>query len=148
MMTHWAPAILYLHICAYCPSGAQTLPPLDEVLTRIQANLMEYQATVPSFVAEERVSSKQVAGGAVKRQAVIDSLFTCVRRSQGDRERFVESREVTAADGKPVAPGRKLRGPVVFRGAFVGILRDMFSAGNLKYHNFAITGMESMGAKS
>lgn len=127
--------------------SASTLPPVAEMLSRIQANLDAFQAAVPDFVADERVLSKQTVEGAVKHQDTTDSLFTCVRKFQQDRTRFIESREVHAVNGKPAGGAKKLKGPVVFRGAFVGLLRDTFSSGNVEHHNYTLVGMEPIAGK-
>ena len=95
-------------------------PTLAELLQRLQENLEQYDATIPSFFCDEQVvaamrqDSVEYWSGLV----VTDSTFRLKRvDSSGGRVTLQESHEVKRVNGRP-ATGDSVSGPSYLRGAF------------------------------
>lgn len=101
------------------PSLAQlpTQLSVTEILTRLQENASSYLSSVPSFFADEHVSSNLNQPNDLKITTVTDSIFRIRRISEDKTTQLVESREIKAVNHKP-ANGENITGPTVFRGAF------------------------------
>jgi hypothetical protein len=100
----------------------QPAPSVPEVLTRLQESVSSYLSSVPSFFADERVSSNLYQPNDVKITTVTDSVFRIRRTGEGNATQLVESREIKAVNHKP-AKGENMTGPTAFRGAFTnGVL--------------------------
>ena len=103
------------------PLSAQPnkVPTLDELLQRLETNLNEYDAQVPSFFCDEHAVS-QVTPGMPRQNTVTDSVFR-LQRGFGPDHRPVlnESREVKSVNGKP-ANVQDLSGPSTLSGLFEG----------------------------
>jgi len=94
----------------------QTKPPtLDEILTRLQQNLDEYKARVPSFFSDEHVASSNANQSFA---TITDASFRLKRvLNPDDSTTLEESHEVKMINGRPAA-GDKLGGSTYLRGAF------------------------------
>ena len=92
-------------------------PPLQVLLTQLQANLTTYLATVPSFFCDERVDSVMEQPGAGKIITTTDSVFRLKRTGEGNSTQLIESREIKTVN-KKAAHGEDITGPTIFRGAF------------------------------
>lgn len=97
---------------------------------------------LPDFVCNERVTSTEFESGRMRKQRVVDSIFTGVQRSSQDnrvRFAFAESREVVAIDGKPARKGTPFpKLPYQFAGGFSSLLITTFATDNLQYHDYTI----------
>jgi hypothetical protein len=119
-------------------------PPVEDVLTKIRANLAEIEASLPDFICNEKLVSKRVVKGKVARETAVESLFTGVQ--QPDRKAhlpFTESREITRVDGKAVPKGSKLKAPLVFGGGFSSVSSTTFNPKNAEFQTFKLAGTET-----
>src|ERR1035441_3229475 len=48
---------------------------LDAILTRVRANIAEFQTSVPNFAVDESIDSQRILGGRVKEETRIQSSF-------------------------------------------------------------------------
>jgi hypothetical protein len=105
-------------LSALCAQRA-SVPTLEEILQRIDANLNHYDAGVPSFFCDEHVVS-QVEPGLRNQDTITDSVFRLKRTPNPDHTTtLVESREIKKVDGKP-ATSQDMDGPTLLSGAFEG----------------------------
>jgi hypothetical protein len=96
-------------------------PALDGILQRLQENLDQYKALVPSFFCDEHVVSKK-SPDPQHGDRVTDSTFRLkwVAIAEPDSDAILqESREIKMVNGRP-ANGTVLSGPTSLRGAFSG----------------------------
>jgi len=94
-------------------------PTLGEILQRLQENVDQYQAEVPSFFCDEHVVST-VIPDPKHESTVTDSTFRLKRIADPDAEGktiLEESHEVKMVNGRP-ATGESVGGPAYLRGAF------------------------------
>jgi hypothetical protein len=101
-------------------SAQKTKPPtLDAILRRLQGNLDQYDARVPSFFCDEHLVSRMIPD-LHDRQTVTDSVFRLKRVVNADRTTALEeSREVKSVNDKP-AISQKIDVPTLLDGAFEG----------------------------
>jgi hypothetical protein len=125
-MQNWRPArdrclaILLLACTMAVPAAAQQLDPLslDDILLRLESNLHEYDAQVPSFLCDEHVVSQILSNRS--QTTVTDSVFRLKRTVKSDHTTVLdESRDIKKINGRP-ALGDNLEGPSVLSGAFSG----------------------------
>jgi hypothetical protein len=107
-------------------SAQQPPPALEQILSRVEANTEQYQATVPSFLCDEHITSQELHDGRLKHETTVDAVFR-VTRSASQVGKLTESREVKAIDGKP-SSNAKLSMPISFSGGFSGALDKFLSA--------------------
>jgi len=94
-------------------------PTLGEILQRLQENVDQYQALVPSFFCDEHVVSTIVPDPR-NESTVTDSTFRLKRVPDPNAEgetMLEESHEVKMVNGRP-ATGDTAGGPAFLRGAF------------------------------
>src|SRR5580658_7849803 len=104
---------------ALCAQQPKT-PTLDEILTRLDANLNNFDTRLPSIFCDEHVLSSEVQPGMRDLNTVTDSVFLLKRTPNPDHTvSFVESRENQHVDGKP-ATGQVISAPATLSGAFEG----------------------------
>lgn len=118
----WLTVIVLLGtLAASRPAMAQQPEPpaLHEILQRLQQNLDEYKAHVPSFFSDEHVVSYEVgARGPRFNTTVTDSNFHLKRiLNSDDTVGLEESHEVRMINGRP-AKGDTVGGPAFLHGAF------------------------------
>src|SRR5437667_11059719 len=129
---------VFLLFLSGSPASAQ---PLNEVLGPVSQNVKEFQDLLPDFVCNERITSTRFDSGKMRKERVVDSIFTGIQRSSRENQvrfAFVESREVVAIDGKLApkgAPFPKL--PYRFAGGFSSLLIMTFAPDNLQYHDYS-----------
>jgi hypothetical protein len=131
----FAPLLFLMALpCLACSDAPAQGPPslaaaasnarLEEVLDRLEANLSEYQHTVPDlFCSEHVVSSRE--DRRTRTATVTDSTFRLHKlKSEDGTLEFEESRVVRAVDGKvPISDVQPLSGPAVLSGVFSDGLR-------------------------
>lgn len=94
-------------------------PTLDDLLQRLESNLLHYDNAVPSFFCDEHVVSR-VDPGLRPENTVSDSVFRLKRVVNADHTITLnESREVKTVNGEP-ATSQDIDGPSVLSGAFEG----------------------------
>lgn len=97
---------------------AQKVPTLGEILERLQANLNQYDSSVPSFFCDERVLTASPRAPMGYGGTVTDSTFLLKRIPRPDDQVILrESREVKKVNGKPVT-GDSIGGGMLYVGAF------------------------------
>jgi hypothetical protein len=120
---------------------------VDQVLDRVQANVAEFEASLPDFICSERISSRKVVDGMVRRETVTDSDFVGLQRKSGPHL-FTETRKIVRINGKPVANGEDLIGSFLFGGGFSSILIITFAPKNIPYHNYRVAGTELLEGRT
>jgi hypothetical protein len=119
-------------------------PGVDELIQAVSRNVKEFQDQLPDFVCTEKINSATYRSGSVRKQRTVESIFTAVQKpSRGggvqNRAAFMESREVTAVDGKAVRKGTRMPHlPVLFAGGFSSVLTMTFSPENLEFHRYTL----------
>jgi hypothetical protein len=104
---------------ATTPERKPEPPSLHGILQRLQENLDQYKARIPSIFSDEHVVS-YVAGASGTRlnTTVTDSNFRLKRiLNPDDTTTLEESHEVRMVNGRP-ATGDTVAGPIYLRGAF------------------------------
>jgi hypothetical protein len=99
---------------------------LDDAIAKLQANLDDYDKSIPSFLADEHLESTMHQFGmrgasAPNYETIAESVFRLKRDidSENHTETLNESREIRIIDGKP-ANGREIDAPTMLSGAFSG----------------------------
>jgi hypothetical protein len=96
-----------------------TLPTLDSILQKLEANLKDYDTRVPSFFCDEHVVSR-VSPGNPHQDVIADSIFRLRRSVKPDASTTLdESREVKTMN-EHAASSHDLSGPSIISGAFEG----------------------------
>jgi len=126
--------------------GQPPRPSLEETLRRLAENVQKFETTLPDFVCDERLTSRRIVDGATKAETVTESLFVG-RQPNERRSIFVEDREIQAVNGKPVAKGRRLKGPYFFLGGFSSLLDITFSEKWAPFHNYRVGEPETVAGK-
>jgi hypothetical protein len=130
------------------PQAAPPEPAVEQVIAALQADLAALESALPDFSCEEKVVSEELRGTAVRHKTVNESHFVARRNSRdGQVVSFTEIRTLHTVDSKPVPPGRKLKGPIVFRNAFVNVLHATVSPEWAPRYEFRLAGRESLGGK-
>jgi hypothetical protein len=104
---------------ATTPERKTEMPTLGEILQRLQENVDQYQALVPSFFCDEHVVS-MIVPDPRNESSVTDSTFRLKRVPKPGVEGetiLEESHEVKRMNGRP-ATGDTVSGPAFLRGAF------------------------------
>lgn len=100
---------------------------LDDILPRLEDNLRQYDAKVPSLFSEEHVVSS-IFPGPTSQVTTTDSIFRLKRILNPDHTtNFSESREVKTLNGHP-ADAEDITGPSIVSGAFSGGLATVSSS--------------------
>jgi hypothetical protein len=93
-----------------------------------RVSMAEVWTSLPDFVCKEKIVSNTLEKGKTKEQRVVESIFLAQRKTQSKADgsslySIVESREVTAIDGKPAAKNTKIpSAPLLFDGLAANIL--------------------------
>jgi hypothetical protein len=143
-------AVLGIGMLTFCLRPiciAQPVPNVDQVLTRVQANVAEFESSLPDFICSERIASRKVVDGKVRRETVTDSDFVGLQRKSGPHL-FTETRKIVTINGKPVAKGEDLTGFFLFGGGFSWMLVSTFAPKNIPYHNYRVAGTELLEGRS
>jgi len=131
--------LVFLLFLLGSPASAQSL---NEVLGAVSQNVKEFQDLLPDFVCNERVTSTQFDSGKMRKEKVVESIFTGVQRSREEDRvgfAFAESRDIVAIDGKPAPKGTAFpKLPYRFAGGFSSLLIMTFAPDNLPYHDYSI----------
>lgn len=124
-------------------------PPLslEQVLPRVQDQMEEFAHRLPDFICDETITSRELAGGKVRKEMVVVSEFKGRQNKVESGKPFTESREVRTVNGKPVRPDQQLSGPFFYRGGFSSILVAVFSRENERYFNYRLAGTETLAGQ-
>jgi hypothetical protein len=139
------------HLALCCAGAAQPAPKLDQVLPRIQQHVKEFENSLPDFICDEKITSRELMGGTTIHETDIDSTFRGTQNKDknpdGRYEPFTEWRDIQTIDGRPAPKGQQLTGPFLFGGGFSSILIEIFSAENSRYFNYKVIGPEKVDGK-
>src|ERR1039458_10374023 len=110
---------LSLLLAAIPCSAQQNALTVDDVLTRVRANVTEYKTSIPSFISDESVLSQRFDGENLKDEMKIESSFEMVRHGSGSDLR--ETRIKNLVNGR--APkNQKVTPPFSFNGGFTNVI--------------------------
>lgn len=138
--------LFHLYLCALCSS--KSTPTLDEILLRVQEHVKEFEYSLPDFVCNEIITSKEIVRGQVAHKTIIDSVFSGTQSQDGGTQRpFTEARTIRMIDGRPAGKDEQLKAPVSFGGGFSSILDATFSEKNAQYHNYKLMGTEKLNGR-
>jgi hypothetical protein len=141
-----------LHIALCCAGLAQTVPKLDQILPRIQQRVKEFESSLPDFICDEKITSRELMGGKTIHETDIDSTFRGTQNKDknpdGKYEPFTEWRDIQTIDGRPAPKGQQLTGPFLFGGGFSSILVEIFSSENSRYFNYKVIGADKVDEKA
>ena len=123
MKPFYALAVLIFPAVAGTPlAWCQQLPSLDVLLDRLDAYAKQYQATLPSLVCDEQVTSQALNNkGKVTWEMKIQSTLREVR-TDDPYDPFLEKREVKSVDGHRLRPNRAFDTPYFAEGGFAGLV--------------------------
>ncbi len=124
-------------------------PSVGQVITRLQSDLEAFESALPDFVCEEKITSQNWRGEKLRSQTANESHFSARRNSgSGATVSFAEVRTTHTVNSKKVPPGRKLKGPVLFRNLFVRLLHDTVSPRFARLYDFELAGREALGGQT
>ena len=130
-------------------ASAQPEPQVEQVIVRLQAELEALESALPDFMCEEKVTSQEWRGEKLRHQTVNESHFSARRNSRnGETISFAEVRTIYTVDSKRVPPGRKLKGPFIFRNVFVNQLHAFISPIWAPRYDFRLEGRETAGGQN
>jgi hypothetical protein len=147
------PGLLFLAISPFplALQAWQQPSSLDQVLPRVQENVTQFEASLPNFVCNERITSSKISDGKVAAETVIESIFVSIqKRDQPGRHlHYVENRELTTVNGKNAAKDQKLpKGPFILRGGFSGTLSTVFDPLMAAHRNYSLGSAEPVDGKT
>jgi len=141
-----------LHLALCCASPAQSTPKLGQILPRIQEHVKEFESSLPDFICDEKITSKELMGGTTIHETDIDSTYRGTqnrdKNPDGKYEPFTEWRDIQTIDGRPAPKGQQLTGPFLFGGGFSSILVEIFSPENFRYFNYKVIGTDRVDGKA
>jgi hypothetical protein len=141
-----------LHLALYCAGHAQSVPKLNQILPRVQDHVKEFEHSLPDFICDEKITSKELMAGTTIHETDIDSTFRGTQKRDnkpdGKYEPFTEWRDIQMIDGRPAPKGQQLTGPFLFGGGFSSILVEIFSAENSRYFNYKVIGTDKVNEKA
>ena len=123
------------------------VPPVDEALARIRENVGQFETSLPDFICNEKITSRLVVRGKISKETVTESIFTGAQQKSKSFT-FVETREIATINGKKVRRGTPLKGPYVYLGGFSSLLVTTFGPKCTPYHNYKVTGMETVDGRT
>lgn len=110
---------LSLLLAAIPCSAQQNALTVDDVLTRVRANVSEYRTSIPSFISDESVLSQRFDGEKLKDEMKVESSFEMVRHGSGSDLR--ETRIENLVNGR--APkNQNVTPPFFFNGGFADVI--------------------------
>jgi hypothetical protein len=140
-----------IYIALSSAGYSQPVPKLSQILPGIQEHVKEFESSLPDFICDEKITSKELMSGTTIHETDIDSTF----RGTQNRDKnpdwkyqpFTEWRDIQTIDGRPAPKGQQLTGPFLFGGGFSSILVEIFSAENSRYFNYKIMGADKVDDK-
>jgi hypothetical protein len=118
---------------------------VEEILARVQSNTGQFETSLPDFVCDEKVTSRDIEKNGLV-EVVIESHFAGLQK-ETRKLGFTEHREIVTLNGKPARKNQKFEGPFLFDGGFSAILHETFSAKNVPSQTYKIAGEEMLAGK-
>lgn len=140
-------AVGLLQFALCCSGVSQHVPKLEQILPRVQEHVSVFEHSLPDFICDETIISRELMRGRVHQQTVIASAFRGMQHKEEGRA-FTESRKIQTIDGKPAPPDQPLKGPFFFGGGFSSVLDEIFSPENAQYFNFKMEGKQKLKGKA
>jgi hypothetical protein len=141
-----------LYLALGSASFSQYVPKLSQILPRVQDHVKEFEHSLPDFICDEKITSRELMAGTTIHETDIDSTFRGTQNRDKNPERkyqpFTEWRDIQMVDGRPAPKGQQLTGPFLFGGGFSSILVEIFSPENSRYFNYKVIGAESLDGKA
>ncbi|HEY2169890.1 MAG TPA: hypothetical protein VGJ30_09725 [Candidatus Angelobacter sp.] len=152
MKTRSAVCLGLLHL-ALCSVGfSESLPKLNHILPRVQEHVKDFEHSLPDFICDEKITSRELMGGKTIHETDIDSTFRGMqnkdRDPDGKAQPFTEWRDIQTIDGRPAPKGQQLTGPFLFGGGFSSVLVEIFSPENSRYFNYKVIGADKVDDKA
>ena len=114
--------------------------------------MKEFESSLPDFICDQKITSKELMGGTTIHETDIDSTFRGTQSKNKNTNRkyepFTEWRDIQTIDGRPAPKGQQLTGPFLFGGGFSSILDEIFSAKNTRYLNYKVIGTDTVDGKA
>jgi hypothetical protein len=98
-----------LHLALIAAGFSQSAPKLEQVLPRIQEHVQEFEHSLPDFICNEKITSRELMGGTTIHETDIDSTFRGTqnrdKNPDGKYEPFTKWRDIQTIDGpRPKRP--------------------------------------------
>jgi hypothetical protein len=122
------------HLTLFSVCSAQAVPRAGQVLASVQENVKQFAASLPNFVCDETIVSRELAAGRVRHETVIESVFIGTQKNDAKGRPFTESREIKTIDGHDAARGQQPRGSFFVGGGFSSILVALFAQNNIEHY--------------
>ena len=135
--------LLQFTLCSICSS--QAMPKPDQILERVQDHVKEFASSLPNFICDERITSREVVAGKTRHETVIDSAFIGTQKKDEKGRPFTESREIKAVDGQPAAKNQQPTGSFFVGGGFSSILVELFAQKNVE--RYRVAGIEKVNGR-
>ena len=91
-----------LHLALSSVGFSQSVPKLDQILPRVQEHVKEFEHSLPDFICDEKITSKELMGGKTIHETDIDSTFRGMqnrdKNPDGKYQPFTEWRDIQAID--------------------------------------------------
>ena len=131
---------------------SQPVPKLSQILPRVQEHVKEFEHSLPDFICDEKITSRELMAGKTIHETDIDSTFRGTQNKgknpDGKYQAFTEWRDIEMVDGRPAPKGQQLTGPFLFGGGFSSILVEIFSAENSRYFNYKVIGTDKVDGRA
>src|SRR5689334_21923437 len=73
--TRVALCLALLHPSLWASGDSPAVPKLEQVLPRVQEHVREFELLLPDFICDETITSRELMGGVIQHETVIDSSF-------------------------------------------------------------------------
>ena len=141
-----------IYVALFSAGHSQAVPKLSQILPRIQQHVKEFESSLPDFICDEKITSRELMVGKTIHETDIDSTFRGMqnkdRDPDGKYQPFTEWRDIQMIDGRPATKGQQLTGPFLFGGGFSSILVEIFSRENSQYFNYKVIGADKVDEKA
>ena len=143
-----------LHLALCCASScAVPFPNSGHLLPRVQEHVKEFESSLPDFICDEKITSKELMGGTTIHETDIDSTFRGtqnkeIRSPTENTSLLPEWRDIQTIDGRPAPKGQQLTGPFLFGGGFSWILVEVSIPENSRYFNYKVIGADKVDGKA
>ncbi len=136
-----------LLISLSCICFPQALPKLDQILPLVQDHVKDFELTLPDFICDEQITSRELLQGKPHYETVIESAFRGTQRTDEKGRPFIEFREIKTVNGRPAVKDQPLTGPFLFGGGFSSLLDEIFARQNMQYFNYKVIGQENVDGR-
>ena len=104
------------------------VPSTNEALAHVRENVDASNAALPNIFCDEKIDSREIRDGKIKREMTLAAVMRVTRNSDGGRG-FKEERSLITVDGKPARKGKQYKPPFLLFGGFGQDFKDYLSSG-------------------